>query len=210
MNIKSITGTQLVNKVSTRKMCKNIEMVYVAALSSPDHQTSKHWYRDARIFANDIARIYKVTLDQVAKVIAYLSPQNGWELNKTQTELAIKTWAAENTCSGARLMASMKTRALIDRTLNEFEFPFQGGIKTTSFYRNIIGDQNYVTIDRHAISIAVGQKLSSGKQLLITLKAYKKIENAFRLVAHKKELYPYELQAITWVEWRKNPNILGV
>lgn len=94
-----------------------------------------------------------------------------------------------------------------------------GGHKVRSFYNNILAPGNpggYVTIDTHAISAAAGQKITSGDPRMTKLMGvperseygskgtYGAFADAYRRVAEKYDLNPSQVQAIAWVEWRKN------
>lgn len=91
-----------------------------------------------------------------------------------------------------------------------------GGHKVRSFYDNIWGTgSRSVTVDTHAVSAALGQKVTAqdprmGKIMAgpssreySTKGVYPLIADAYRRVAHKYKLRPDQVQAIVWLEWRR-------
>ena len=91
-----------------------------------------------------------------------------------------------------------------------------GGHKVRSFYNNILlGSTGDVTIDTHAISAAVGEKvygqdprtgaIMGGPRLTEygTKGAYPVLADAYRTVAAEFGLPPEQAQAIIWLQWRK-------
>jgi hypothetical protein len=59
-----------------------------------------------------------------------------------------------------------------------------------------------LTIDRHAVSIAVGEKLSDDK-LQMTAGQYEFFQETYRWTAAQLGVNPLILQSATWVVWRK-------
>ena len=86
------------------------------------------------------------------------------------------------------------------------------GQKITSFYRNIMGDDT-CTVDGHAKNIYYGERhgLTSDKTN-VGKKEYVIISNAYVQAGKKvrlngRALKAFEIQAITWVTWRRIHNI---
>ena len=77
------------------------------------------------------------------------------------------------------------------------------GSKIVNFFMNIVNPKsNGVTIDRHAVSLAVGRDLQ-GSSLQMSATQYQFFVNAYQIASKKVGLLPSQLQAVTWVEWRK-------
>jgi hypothetical protein len=78
------------------------------------------------------------------------------------------------------------------------------GWKIGSFYRNIVDpdDGEPVTIDRHAIAVAIGHA-PSGREQNLTAYRYRCLAEAYRQVAAERGLTPNAVQAITWCEYRR-------
>ena len=89
-----------------------------------------------------------------------------------------------------------------------------GGHKVRSFYNNILlGSTGDVTIDTHAISAAMGEKVTSQDARMTIMDApalaeygtegaYPIIADAYRTVAAENGLSPEQAQAIIWLQWR--------
>lgn len=94
-----------------------------------------------------------------------------------------------------------------------------GGHKVRSFYNNmLLGSHTangYVTIDTHAVSLALDMKLASTDKRLKSGFAgspknlaegssgtYAVFATAFRNVAARHSMLPQQVQAITWLQWR--------
>ncbi len=60
-------------------------------------------------------------------------------------------------------------------------------------------DPDPVTIDRHAIAIATGERGDAG----ITAWQYRCLAEAYRIVARERNMVPNEVQAITWCAFRR-------
>ena len=81
----------------------------------------------------------------------------------------------------------------------ENPFDVLGGMKVRSFFHNLLLDDSFVTVDRHAISIALyGLDKTRSGSTVATDKAYVAISNAYRNVAEKHGLPAYVVQSVTW------------
>jgi hypothetical protein len=56
-------------------------------------ERSKRWYQGANRVANSLSKKYNITPQQVAGVMAALSPQKDWFLNLAQAEQVIEVWS---------------------------------------------------------------------------------------------------------------------
>ena len=160
------------------------------------------WYQDAYKIACSLAQKYNTQTERVAGIIAALSPLKRWDKN---VELAEDLLAGRYVGHTKRMVAkaykvSKCDIADIPAVLN--------GNKITDFYSNIINPtcDTRVTIDRHAIMIAMGGvhiSQSDLAKLCNTDKRYSAIAEAYRRAAKKLGVRPLEVQAVTWVVWRK-------
>jgi hypothetical protein len=81
-----------------------------------------------------------------------------------------------------------------------------GGNKTKSFFFNIaFPDQPAdVTIDRHALAVVLGRKVTDAEQKRLSgRKYYQEVADAYRRAADILGILPLELQAATWCSWRE-------
>jgi hypothetical protein len=79
------------------------------------------------------------------------------------------------------------------------------GRKISSFYLNIKypNKANNVTIDRHALSIALGYWVTDEDYRGMTANQYNFFVQCYTLAAMKVETTPLLMQSSTWVRWRK-------
>ena len=152
------------------------------------------WYADAHslaltLNANDVA--------EASAVIAALSPQLSWDRNVI---LAKRAYAGE--LDGGCLPASIvKAHRIL---AGEAPLDVLGGPKVRSFYANIVDptDSITVTVDRHAVDIAVDTRLGKASPGL-TPKRYLAWSQAYREAALVAGILPQQMQAVTWTSWRE-------
>lgn len=190
---------------------RNILAVYYRA-NSLDMATGLNWYKSAYELCLQIKARYShkvINLEKIAGVIAALSPRMKWSTNVEKAEQVIGGFYSGLTQAecGKGIM-----RANLDKAwrILEGEKPLEvlGGFKVRSFYECILEYRtNAVCIDTHAISIALGKRANEK----ITQKYFKSLNLYGDLVAAYREaanelaigLEPRQLQAITWVTWRR-------
>ena len=196
---------------------KNIINIY--NLATPEE--IKHgvtWYKKAYIESKKLALKYDIPIHIVIGVIAGLSPNNKWDRNIQNADTMIKAFINGNAIESFKVSTynKMKEKAwLILETMPNYEetITILNGKKIVSFYKNINGDETEITIDGHARNIFYNdrQGLTTPKTNITKLE-YAKIQKAY-LKASKKikvngsVLKAYELQAITWLAWKRIHNI---
>lgn len=160
------------------------------------------WYSVANQFARSLTSP-AISLTQVCGVIAALSPQKSWKHNKTLAILAVTNG-----------FASKHTKAMCahaDAILaGNHPLDVMKGPKTRDFFRCIYNphDIEAVCIDRHAVSIGVGKFLGdragSVGVVLKRVGEYERVQRAYRRAATTiGNILPMQVQAVTWVQWRK-------
>ena len=149
-----------------------------------------------------------------AGIISALSPQTNWEQNKKMAYYFAETLDKPNWCTDINYQKALAIVAsptapfgLQTVILEEHIAKILHGKKTTAFFRNIVnpfGQNNLPTIDRHAISIYLGRRCTY-TELVRGLggTANKTISNAYIKASKILECTPQVVQAITWVQWRK-------
>jgi hypothetical protein len=86
------------------------------------------------------------------------------------------------------------------------------GRKIVCFYENIMGEDT-CTIDGHARNIAYNERVNlTDNKTNIGVKEYANLQEAYRQAAKRctvngRRFKAYELQAVTWVTWRKQHGI---
>jgi hypothetical protein len=146
------------------------------------------WYPEAHDFAWFVG---KGDVVKGAGIIAALSPQKNWDINR---RLAID--ASQGDFHGQVNNALDKARRIWDGEAPEDVLPMHK--KTGHFYANIARptDRGYVTIDRHAYRVATCDW--DNGQPNITDKVYRLIVLAYQLEADALGTIPNVLQAGTW------------
>ena len=180
--------------------------------SQADRNQGINWYSKALDFAYELEASYGVQLETIVGVIAALSPRNRWERNMQDAESMVKVYAAGGdyndlmslkVCTfttGKQKAAAILTDKVSDR---DALLAILKGPKLCEFFNCILGDVDDVCIDGHAYSIWVGDRItlanvpSIGKKLRQTIKA------DYQQAAKNLGLKSHELQAITWVCWKR-------
>ncbi len=184
------------NKLTRTVVRNNIIKVY----SQTNNMDKQNWYADALLFCRYLSDKHKVPLDNVIGVVSALSPRKNWELNKRVAEDLL----TDGTCGHMKVFVK-KAKDILNVD-SEYEIlQVLNGKKITSFYLNIrypnrIGT---VTVDRHAIAVAIGRN-ATNDELALTDKQYKFFEDCYKWTAEIVGITPQLLQAITWETWRKN------
>lgn len=156
------------------------------------------WYRVAQSDAKRLTGLGRV---KAAGIVAALSPQKRWEMN-----LEI---AREFVRSGG--LASVHVKANCDKAraiLNGADpMDILGGLKVRAFYQNLADPETSgpVTIDGHAFCIWQGKRIGLGSDLRVpsSARAHSEIVQDYREAAGIVGILPHQLQAITWVAWRR-------
>ena len=182
-------------KLTVRQQANRIEKMYLQA-SYQEIKLGKMWYRFASIFAFKLSVKYEIKLKQACDLISILSPQNKWEQNKID---AIKILSGKTNGIFATKQAINEALMVVN---GKFEIP-ESRTKTFAFSKAIetAGYSDRIVIDRHAISIAEGRLTPKGRG--VTKKEYRDAETAYNVIANKDDLPPSQIQAITWLTYKR-------
>ena len=177
-----------------------------------DKNQGKDWYRNAYEIASSLAVFYNTNPLQIAAVIASLSPRNRWERNIQDAESLCKIYFAggskadllsHKVCTfgaGKKKAVAILTGNVTDR---DELLAILKGPKLCEFFNCIIGDLDDVCIDGHAYSIWLGDRISLKNVPAISNKLRQTIKADYKTAAQDLGLHPYELQAITWVAYKR-------
>jgi hypothetical protein len=169
------------------------------------------WYETAQNAAATIAARYGVKADTVAGVIAALSPNNKWERNLRDADALISAYTLGGLSDALEVKTSTynknKLKAL---AILEGAAPLEvlGGLKVRAFYSCIIGADD-VCVDGHAYAIWRGERISTSSTPKISAKLYGSIAADYvKATATINSVMgasyrPYQVQAITWLVWRR-------
>jgi len=163
-------------------------------------ETNKDWYTYESEQINILADRYKLPANKIAGIHSALSPRKEWQLNKRIAIDLITT----DTCGHMKVFVQ-KARDILHIGTNDVQIlGILNGRKISSFYMNILypDSSTTVTIDRHAIAVALG-RTATAKELSLTDKQYTFFEDCYKRASDKLGIRPNLLQSITWEAWKR-------
>jgi hypothetical protein len=165
------------------------------SVTPEEYDDGMWWYKEALGVATTLT---PANPSVGAGILAALSPMTSWPQNVKRATDVVTT----GTCAALSKNVEKAQRILA----GESPLDVLRGPKVVSFYTDIMGLENEsVTVDRHAIDIACGKPLSNSQRAPFQKgKAYATLARFYREVAKEYDVTPSQLQAITWVHWRKN------
>lgn len=181
----------------------------LAAYDMADRATlaeGRAWYPVMADTVRALAEGYGIPFERAVGVLAVTSPQCSVSENIRITDNILEAFSAgkEGPPSVHFVDAIWSAWSILEGDFSPLEWhTTKAGVrtkaqKTRSFYRNILGETDYVTIDRWAARIAFGAEVinqpSSG--------CYRRVEAAYRDAAAQRNETPRDLQAIVWIVTR--------
>ena len=180
------------------------------------------WYAEAYEQCRAIADRFSMPIHIVTGVVAALSPNNRWEINIRNANDLICAFTTGSTMDDVSVCtySAMKQKAwsILEQMPDRYEEndtlivdevkTILNGKKIVCFYENIMGDDT-CTVDGHARNIAYNERVNlTDNKTNIGVVEYRNLQDAYRQAASRcrvngRKLKAYELQAITWVTWRK-------
>ena len=199
---------------------RSIVAVYGLA-TSQEIQLGVDWYPSARKISGRIGFKYNVPVSTVAGVIAALSPRNEWSRNVFDAEAMCKLHASHATRKDLRRLKvctfkKNKLLAISMLTLPAIEaHVILTGNKRLEFYNCIYRPHlDDVCIDGHAYSVWLGTRVVLSKTPNLDAKGLREqIKQDYRdacafLNEELGECYTAaDVQAITWVVWKRLHNV---
>jgi hypothetical protein len=171
------------------------------------------WYGSAQYEATNIAYAHDLPLRIVVGVIAALSPNNKWERNISNAADMIAVYLNGGSVEMCKPSTYLKMRDKAWLILEQMPatdaevIKVLNGQKITSFFLNIMGI-NTCTVDGHAFNIANGKRIGlTEPEVNITKGQYKELQDAYKRAGKRVGLKAFEIQAITWVVWKRIHNI---
>ena len=176
------------------------------------------WYQEAHDFGCDVSAMFKgVPKRKVLGIVSALSPLKEWNKNKELAVDLILTGNAghmKRNVQKARDILALKGSGIYcnhdeflgynDAITIDFKIrQILNGEKTKAFYTNMTYPRGKgVTVDRHAIAIAIG-RTATDKEQSISKQVYTFIENCYIMTSETLNLAPLHLQSITWQTWKR-------
>ena len=195
---------------------ENILAIY--KLATPEEKRDGIvWYADALRDCTRIATDLELPVHIVTGVCAALSPNNKWDRNIVNARDLCAAFVNGDGMDSVKVSTyhKMKSKAwsILEAMPNhDGVIAILNGQKIVSFYRNIMGDDT-CPIDGHARNIAYGERVGlTDDKTNIGVKEYRTLQTDYVSAAKRtrvngRALKAFELQAITWVTWRRIHNI---
>lgn len=186
--------------VSYETIIRRILRTYDRATKS-DVEAGARWYDEAGELADMLAGPDLLTGDglftreEVAAVISHLSPQTSWMRNVAGAVAMLREGSDAARALGC--LSENVSRAadvLSDGWVNPIDSFSARANKTRSFYHNILGDREAVTVDVWACRVA-----DLDETLLRRKGAYDMVADAYRAAARRRGVDPATMQATTWI-----------
>jgi len=198
------------------KNVNNIKAVYLLA-TTQEKIDGANWYKSAHKIALNLADNYGLTLQTAAGVIASLSPRNKWSRNVIDAENLIETFVRDpESAVNIKVCTFNKNKEKALKILKNNQDFFTdntreilSGPKLNEFFNCILGVKDDVCIDGHAYCIFNGSRTSLEDVPSIGVQLRKEIKSDFRKAAAKFNISAAEMQAITWVTWRRIHGVKG-
>ena len=200
-NFKGVTLTKT-------KVKNNI----LSSWNQTSEEDRKDWYKEARQFCTKLGTETHTCTIAVCGVLAALSPIKTWKENKKITEDFIRDGKCGHFKSlqdkAKRIVEYSHSTAYESNTEKENSsniISILNGNKIRSFFVNIAFPQEYneVTIDRHALSVALGYKVKDDDMRGITDNQYNFFVECYKTASNKVGVSPLIMQSATWVWYRK-------
>lgn len=182
--------------LTLKKTVNNIVKVY----NNSDKFSNNDWYKEANDYAGYLANIFDIKISVACGIIAALSPIKTWNENK----LIAYSFLQSGKAGHVKLFLE-KAKAILECG-GEVEdiCTILNGRKITSFFLNILNPSNSqnITIDRHALSIALGRNIKEQEGVGITKRQYEFFVTAYKAAGAKLNISPVLVQSVTWQTWR--------
>ena len=191
-------------------LTKNILDVYNNATAQEDRD-GLAWYRQAKEAAQVIADATELPLHIVVGVVSALSPTNNWNQNLKDASLFCEAFVdggyfEDVKASTYKSMWRKAWSILIagaDGADAHDVAAILNGPKITDFFWCIMGDESQCVIDGHAWGIAYADRRVMQEVPSIGKKLRAEIKAAYADAAKQSGIAAYQMQAITWVAWRR-------
>lgn len=180
-----------------RNAVRNILKVWGEA-TPEDRVMGAEWYPMAGMAVRGIAACYERPVEEVAGIVAVLSPRMRWAYN-----LRAAMCVLDDQPKPTDVMGTTWCKACVIRERILPPSAVLGGPKVWAFYQNLRtgGQHPWPVIDMHAAGVASGRLLERGTQ--IKPREYGAWARAYVRAAEKIGRPVSEVQATTWIVWRR-------
>jgi hypothetical protein len=159
-------------------------------------EQGKAWYPQAWNHCLDVAKVYPVTAQRVAAVMAVTSPRARWAANVAATYAIVEDSFKPNyqRRSGYGILGANSRKGLEVMT-GRYYSRLVTGPKVSTFYANILGHTDMVTVDS-LMSKAAGY----GSDVSPKIRA--EVTDACENLATVFDTTPRDMQAAVWIAFR--------
>lgn len=179
-----------------------------------DYSEGMEWYIAAHNWCRAQAKGRSHLIRRNAGIVAALSPMNGWNNNKAKAQELISLRARiiveKGKPNGIGLGDNVAKAIAIYNGADPLDV--LSGNKVRAFYSTILDPFGTppVTVDRHAFDIALGQRTNDKARGILGRKGvYEAFANAYVEAATIAGIGNAEMQAVTWVAWRRIHGIVA-
>jgi len=190
-------------------LCSNVARAYDSA-TADERVSGSFWYTNAHDW---ICRLSDdsfnwetgeiTTAEQVAGMVAALSPGVRWSTNQTDAERAMQRDRGHRYSTYGKQVA--KAFEIVDGADPRVVLR---GPKERAFFECLLNPANreWVVLDRHALRVAIDWRATIDDVNRWTSRArvVETISRVYTYVARQLQISPCELQAITWLWFRNN------
>tara|TARA_B110000902_G_scaffold181321_1_gene205323 strand:- start:208 stop:795 length:588 start_codon:yes stop_codon:yes gene_type:complete len=181
-------------------------------VSLEEYEHGKDWYSNALNECQAMADKYELPLHIVVGVVAALSPTNRWERNLVDADNMLACYVeggyVEDTAPCTYKKMRDKAWDILQTNPHSIEdtaFILRGP-KITDFFLCIMG-QDVCVIDGHAWCIANADRRTMQEVPSIGKKLRKDLQTAYSRAGKKHGMTAYQMQAATWVAWKRMHNV---
>lgn len=167
------------------------------------------WYANAAADARAISKAHGVPFNTVVGVISALSPNNRWERNLVDARNLIGAYLSGEDVEAVTVCTYKAMRAKAWQIMEESGASVErimeilNGQKIKAFAACIMG-LDACCIDGHAFNIAMGKRESlTDAKVSVGVKMFRTLQEAYSNAGKRRGFTAYEMQAITWVTWRR-------
>jgi hypothetical protein len=161
------------------------------------------WYLEALEYAQILAEKIRGanSVNKACGVIAALSPVKTWRDNKN---IALDM-IMYGDCGHMNQFKDKARRIMSSSGEDDVILDILNGNKISAFYINIRYPHKaeVTTIDRHALSIALGRWVTDEEYRGMTTNQYEFFMHCYAIAGAKVGVSPVLMQSATWTKWRK-------
>ena len=195
------------NTILSEAKCINSIIRFYSLATLSEYKEGMNWYKDANVYAKELAQRFDITVQQSAGIIGAFSPQAGWLENKRYAVTFLLTpnvrLRSLIQVNKAKKILTLKSESDIYTALSVNGTAW----KTKSFFLNILNPdiQTAATIDRHAVAVCIQStnNVAALPKIDLTGNQYPFFEHCYIKAATKLGILPHQLQAITWLTYRR-------